>query len=68
MTQVIDNLTKLRSLAWCELYLGFASLFRLFDFELYETDKTDVEIAHDFFLPFAKLDSKGIRVFVKERK
>lgn len=56
------------SLAWCELYLVFASLFRVFDFELYETDMTDVEFAHDFFLPFPKLDSKGIRVFVKERQ
>ncbi|BCS18374.1 cytochrome P450 [Aspergillus puulaauensis] len=53
------------NLAWCELYLVFASLFRLFDFELYETDISDVELAHDFFLPFPKLDSKGIRVFVK---
>lgn len=43
----------------------FASFFRFFEFELYETDISDVEFAHDFFLPFPKLDSKGVRVFVK---
>ncbi|OKL64358.1 hypothetical protein UA08_00972 [Talaromyces atroroseus] len=55
------------NLAWCELYLVFASVFHYFDFELYETDLTDVELSHDFFLPFPKLDSKGVRVRVKER-
>lgn len=40
-------------------------MFRLFEFELYETDKSDVEFAHDFFLPFPKLDSKGVRVLVR---
>jgi len=56
------------NLAWCEMYLVIASVFYLFDFELYETDETDVKFTHDFFLPFPKLDSKGIRVFVKERQ
>lgn len=52
------------NLAWCELYLGMAAMFRNFRFELYETDITDVQIAHDFWLPSAKLDTKGIRVKV----
>ncbi|KAL3429624.1 cytochrome P450 [Aspergillus tetrazonus] len=55
------------NLAWCELYLVFAAFFRFFDFELYETDFSDIELQHDFFLPFPKWDSKGVRVFVKER-
>jgi hypothetical protein len=38
-----------------------AMLFRRFEFELYETDITDVTLAHDFFLPSPKLNSKGIR-------
>lgn len=50
------------NLAWCELYLGMASVFRNFRFELYETDATDVEVKHDFWLPSPKLDSKGVRV------
>ncbi|KAL4999466.1 cytochrome P450 [Aspergillus recurvatus] len=56
------------NLAWCELYLVFAAFFRLFDFELHETDISDIEFQHDFFLPFPKLDSKGVRVFVKDRR
>lgn len=39
-------------------------LFRRFKFELYETDISDVEIAHDFFVPQPKLDTKGMRVKV----
>ncbi|KAL2808886.1 cytochrome P450 [Aspergillus granulosus] len=53
---------------FCELYLAFASLLRFFDFELFETDNTDIEFVHDFFVAFPKLDSKGIRVFVRSRK
>ena len=32
--------------------------------ELFETDGSDVEIAHDFFNPVPRLDSKGVRVMV----
>ena len=32
--------------------------------ELYETDVSDVEMAHDFFNPIPRLDSKGVRVKV----
>ncbi|PGH12815.1 hypothetical protein AJ79_04039 [Helicocarpus griseus UAMH5409] len=53
------------NLAYCELYLTFAAIFRYFDFDLYKTDRSDVDIAHDYFLPFPKLDSEGIRVRVK---
>lgn len=53
------------SLAYAELQMGLAAIFRRFTFELYETDVTDVALAHDFFLPCPKLDSKGVRVKVK---
>lgn len=52
------------SLAHAELYMTLAAVFRNFRFELYETDITDVELAHDFFLPSPRLDSKGVRVKV----
>ncbi|KAJ9638412.1 hypothetical protein H2199_007100 [Coniosporium tulheliwenetii] len=52
-------------LAYAELGLALATVFRRFSFDLYETDITDVELAHDFFLPSQKLDSKGVRVKVK---
>lgn len=49
-----------------ELFICLATLFRKFDLQLYETDVTDVLLAHDFFIPSPKLDSKGIRVKVLE--
>lgn len=54
------------SLAYCELYLTVAAIFApgRFRFELFETDVTDVEIAHDFFNPCYRFDSKGLRVVV----
>jgi hypothetical protein len=39
-------------------------MFRRYKFELFEADVSDVEMAHDFFIPVPKLDSKGVRVFV----
>jgi hypothetical protein len=51
-------------LAHAELYLAVASVFRRFTFELYDTDLSDIELKHDFFLPSPKLDSEGLRVKV----
>jgi len=45
-----------------EMYLAIGCLFRRFSLGIYETDVSDVKIAHDFFLPSPKLDTKGIRV------
>ncbi|KAF2807697.1 trichodiene oxygenase [Mytilinidion resinicola] len=52
------------NLAYAEIYLGLAAIFRRFTFELYETDESDFHIQYDFFMPIAKLDSKGLRVTV----
>jgi hypothetical protein len=49
-----------------ELFIALGATFRRFSFEIYKTDSSDVELAHDFFLPSAKLDSKGVRVKVTE--
>lgn len=53
------------NLAKVEMYLTLAVLFLRFDLELFETDRSDVELAHDFFIPSARTDSKGVRVLVK---
>jgi hypothetical protein len=55
------------SLAHAELYMTLAAVFRNFVLELYDTDVSDVELAHDFFLPHPKMDSKGVRVKVIKR-
>lgn len=52
------------SLAWAELFFAMGMMFRRFDFELHETDESDVRYRYDFFTPRVKLDSKGVRVIV----
>ncbi|KAL6249853.1 hypothetical protein RBB50_003709 [Rhinocladiella similis] len=53
------------NLAQAVLYTGLATIFRNFAFELYETDVSDTVLAHDYFVPTVKLNTKGIRVKVK---
>lgn len=52
------------NLAWAELDLTLATMFRRFRFDLFEADVSDVEMAYDHFIPAVKADSKGVRVFV----
>ena len=54
------------SLAWMELYIALGTAFRCFSYEIYDTDESDVLLAHDFFVPSPKMDSRGVRVKVKE--
>jgi hypothetical protein len=44
--------------------MTMAAVFRRFEFELFETDLSDVEMAHDFLMPSPRLDSKGVRARV----
>ena len=53
------------NLAKAEIYLTLAAVFHRFDLELYETDRSDVDIVHDYFNPSPKDDTKGVRVLVK---
>jgi hypothetical protein len=57
-------LTRLRSLAYCELYLSFAALvLRVFPhMKLYKTTIDDVAYDYDLFVPMAKSGSQGVRV------
>ncbi|OKL57675.1 hypothetical protein UA08_06947 [Talaromyces atroroseus] len=52
------------NLAWAELFFAMGMMFRRFDYELYQTDESDVRYKYDFFTPRVKLDSKGVRVSV----
>ncbi|KAL4867993.1 hypothetical protein BDV12DRAFT_186272 [Aspergillus spectabilis] len=52
-------------MAYAEIYLMIASMMRRFEFELFETDREDVDFYVDWLTPHAKLDSKGVRVLVK---
>jgi hypothetical protein len=49
-----------------EIFLGLAHMFRKYRLELFETDRSDVVMQHEFFLPAPKLDTQGVRVKVAE--
>lgn len=49
-----------------ELLVALGTAFRYFTFEIAGSDVTDVLLAHDFFAPFPKMDSRGVRVKVIE--
>ncbi|KAF8860246.1 cytochrome P450, partial [Acephala macrosclerotiorum] len=51
-------------LAYAEMYIGLANVFRKCDLELFETTAWDVELHSEHFFPRAHPDSKGVRVLV----
>lgn len=53
------------NLAYAEIYLTLATIFRRFDLELYQTTRADIDIVYDWFNPMPRLDSKGVRVVVQ---
>lgn len=50
------------NMAWAEMQMVLGTMFRRYRFELFETDVSDVEMAHDYFIPGVKRDSKGVRI------
>jgi len=56
------------NLAWAELYIAVAAVFRSFEMELYETSRRDVDVGRDGFVSMPVQGSKGVRVkILKER-
>jgi len=53
------------NLAYAELYILFANLFRKVEMELLETDIEDVIMVREQFVPWAKASSQGVRVLIK---
>lgn len=46
------------------MLLAMAKVYRTVNFQLYETTREDVTLAHELFLPFPKIGSKGVRVTI----
>lgn len=53
------------NLAWAEMYIGLATIFRRVELALFETESDDVEMAREYFVPLPKKGSKGVRVLVR---
>jgi cytochrome P450 len=56
------------NLAYAELYMTLAAVFRRFELQLFETTRADVEMVHDFIAGTPRLDSKGMRVIVVRKR
>lgn len=52
-------------LAYVEMILAVAALFRRFEFSFFETDRSYVDCYVDQIAPGVRPDSKGVRVHVK---
>lgn len=56
------------NLAYAEIYLTLASVFRRYDFEMVDVVRErDIDITRDFFNTSSSLESKGMNVRVVER-
>ncbi|KAL8674586.1 MAG: hypothetical protein Q9168_001029 [Polycauliona sp. 1 TL-2023] len=53
------------NLAYAELYMTIATIFRRFELELFETDRSTVEYGRDYFLSFPENGCGGVKVLVK---
>ncbi|KAK2017320.1 cytochrome protein [Colletotrichum eremochloae] len=53
-------------LAYMELFVPLATLFRRHELELFETDRSDVDFVLDIVMPMPKRGSKGVRVVVNK--
>lgn len=51
-------------LAYAEIYLALATVFRRFEMRLWETERADVECVSDMFVPHPRKGSKGVRVII----
>ena len=57
------------NLAYAEIYLTLASVFRRFEFEMVDVVRErDIDITHDFFNTSTSLESKGMNVRVLGRE
>ncbi|KAL4925707.1 uncharacterized protein BDV17DRAFT_294141 [Aspergillus undulatus] len=54
-------------LAYAELYLVLATVFRRYEVQLMGVTRDDIDMAHDFFDPAPKQDSKGLIVRLGRR-
>lgn len=52
-------------LAWAELSIMLASVFRWYDMELYDTDERCVSLYTDVGVPVAEREDDGVRAFIK---
>lgn len=53
-------------LAYLELFVALAVMFRRHELQLFETERSDVEFALDMVASMPRRESRGVRVMVKK--
>lgn len=53
-------------LAYMELYVALATLFRRHELQLFETERADADFVLDIVMPMPRWGSKGVRVLVNK--
>ncbi|KAK1143049.1 hypothetical protein N8T08_007113 [Aspergillus melleus] len=53
------------NLAYAEMYIAMANVYRNFEFELFQTDRTAVDCFKEMFVPHPKPGTLGVRAKVK---
>lgn len=53
------------NLAYAQLYIGLATVFRRVNMELFETQRDAVDMAADYFVLVPKAGTQGVRVLIK---
>ena len=54
-----------QNLAWAQLYIGLATLFRRVDLGLFETGPEAISVAREYFVPLPPPETKGVRVTIR---
>lgn len=55
------------NLAYAELNLTLEAVIGKSEFQLFNTTRADIDVAHDFVVGTPRVDSKGVRVLVRKR-
>lgn len=67
MPQISEPANRDRhSIAWMQMYFAISQLYKPGgpNIELFESDETDVQLAHGYVFPQPRLDSPGVRVLI----
>lgn len=59
-------LTSQLSLAYAELYMTLATIFRRFELELFETTRETVQYSRDYFNSFPEKGCDGVKVMIHQ--
>ena len=63
----LTDATWTTRIAWMQMYFAVSQMYRpgAPEIELFDTNETDVQLVHGYLFPQSRLDSKGVRAFIR---